>query len=86
MKLVTSSDDLIAFVAVTGLVTFVVSWVVTAFPLRTFQDGPERAASLTIVLTLVTVYLLSLPILWSYAVNGLFVTWTLPELAACSWG
>jgi hypothetical protein len=79
---VASSNDLIAFVAVTGLVTFAVSWVVTAFPLRTFQDGPGRAASLTIALTLVTVYLLALPILWSYALNGLFVTWALPEFGS----
>jgi hypothetical protein len=79
---VTSSDDLIAFVAVTGLLTFAVSWVVTAFPLRTFRSGPRRAASLTIALTLVTVYLLSLPILWSYALNGLFVTWALPEFGS----
>ena len=79
---VTSSDDLIAFVAVTGLLTFVVGWVVTAFPLRTFQAGPGRAASLTVALALVTVYILSLPILWSYALNGLFVTWALPEFGS----
>ena len=79
---VSSSGDLIAFVAVTGLLTFVVSWVVTTFPLRTFQGGAGRAASLTIALTLVTVYLLALPILWSYALNGLFVTWALPEFGS----
>ena len=79
---VTSSDDLIAFVAVTGLLAFVVSWVVTAFPLRTFQGGPGRAANLTVALALVTVYLLSLPILWSYAINGLFVTWALPDFGS----
>jgi len=79
---VTSSGDLISFVAFTGLLAFVVSWLATAFPLRTFRGGPGRAASLTIALTLVTVYLLSLPILWSYALNGLFVTWALPEFGS----
>jgi hypothetical protein len=79
---VTSSDDLIAFVAVTGLLAFVVSWLATSFPLRTFQGGPGQAASLTIALALVTVYLLSLPILWSFALNGLFVTWALPEFGS----
>ena len=79
---VTSSDDLIAFVAITGLLAFVVSWVVTALPLRTFWGGPGRAASLTVALAMVTVYLLSLPILWSYALNGLFVTWALPEFGS----
>ena len=79
---VTSSDDLISFVAVTGLLTFAVSWVVVAFPLRTFQGGPGRAARLTVALALVTAYLLSLPILWSYARNGLFVTWALPDFGS----
>ncbi len=79
---VTSSGDLISFVAITGLLTFVVSWLVTAFPLRTFRSAPARAASLTIALALVTVYLLALPILWSYALNGLFVTWALPDFGS----
>jgi hypothetical protein len=79
---VSSSDDLIAFVAITGLLAFVVSWVVTAFPLRTLQGGPGRAATRTVALALVTVYMLSLPILWSYALNGLFVTWALPEFGS----
>jgi hypothetical protein len=79
---VTSSGDLISFVAVTGLLAFVVSWLAIAIPLRTFRGGPGRAASLTIALALVTVYLLSLPVLWSYAINGLFVTWALPDFGS----
>jgi hypothetical protein len=50
-------------VAVTGLLAFIVGWLATAFPLRTFQGGPGRAGSLTIALALVTVYPLALPIL-----------------------
>ena len=79
---VTSSGDLISFVAITGMIAFVVIWVVTAIPLRTFRGAPGRAAGLTIALALVTVYLLALPILWSYAINGLFVTWALPDLGS----
>jgi hypothetical protein len=79
---VTSSGDLISFVAFTGLLAFVVSWLATAFPLRTFRGGPGRAASRTIALALVTVYLLALPVLWSYAINGLFVSWALPDFGS----
>jgi hypothetical protein len=79
---VTSSGDLISFVAVTGLLAFVVSWLATAIPLRTFRGGSGRAAGLTIALALVTVYLLALPVLWSYAINGLFVTWALPDFGS----
>jgi len=79
---VTSSDDLISFVALTGLLAFAIAWVVTAFPLRTFRSAPGRAAALTVALALVTIYLLALPILWSYAINGLFVTWALPDFAS----
>ena len=79
---VTSSGNLISFVAVTGVLAFVVSWLATAFPLRIFRGGPGRAASLTVALALVTVYLLALPVLWSYALNGLFVTWALPDFGS----
>jgi len=79
---VTSSGDLISFVAITGLIAFALSWLATAFPLRTFRSAPGRAAGLTVALALVTVYLLALPILWSYALNGLFVTWALPDFGS----
>ena len=79
---VTSAGDLISLVVITGLIVFALSWLATAFPLRTFRSAPGRAASLTIALTLVTVYLLLLPILWSYALNGLFVTWALPDFSS----
>jgi hypothetical protein len=79
---VTSSGDLISFVALTGLLAFVVAWIVTAFPLRIFRSAPGRAATLTVALALVTIYLLALPILWSYALNGLLVTWALPDFGS----
>jgi hypothetical protein len=31
-------------------------------------------------MTLVTIYILALPVLYSYAVNGALVTWTLPGI------
>jgi len=45
------------------------------------SGGLRRAAEITLALALVIVYLLALPFLLSYAVNGLLVTWTLPDFA-----
>jgi hypothetical protein len=82
---VTGETDLILTVCVGALVALLVAWIGVALGLRIFrrgeQDGRRRAAEITLALALVIVYLLALPVLVSYAVNGLLVTWTLPEFA-----
>jgi hypothetical protein len=47
----------------------------------TGPQSPIRNAEITLSLTLVILYLLALPVLLSYAVNGLLATWTLPDFA-----
>ena len=79
---VTSSGDLITFVAVTALLAFFLGWLVFGFGMRIWRGAPGVAARLTLALALTTVYLVALPILWSYAVNGLFVTWALPDFGS----
>ena len=44
-----------------------------------FQAGPRKAAETSLGFVFFTIYLLALPILVSFAVNGTLVTWTLPE-------
>jgi hypothetical protein len=79
---VTSSGDLISFVALTALAAFVLGWLAVAWRLLLFRGGPGRAAGLSVALALTTIYLLALPFLWSFALNGLFVTWALPDFAS----
>ncbi len=47
--------------------------------MHAFQAGPRRAAETSLGFVFLTIYLLALPILVSFAVNGILVTWTLPE-------
>jgi hypothetical protein len=47
--------------------------------LHGFTAGPRHAAEVSLGCAWFTVYMVALPILLSFAVNGVIVTWTLPE-------
>jgi len=79
---VTSANDLILYCAVTAGLALLVAWLVVLLGLRAFRSGAGQAASLSIGLALVTIYLLALPVLWSFFLNGPMVTWTLPDFAS----
>jgi hypothetical protein len=64
---------------ITALLAFGVGWLVAALGRRIFQLGARKAAESTFALTLVTLYTLTLPILWSFAWDGLFVGRFLPN-------
>jgi hypothetical protein len=65
------------FITVTG--SAVLAWLLPMFGLRTFITGPRKSAEITLGYVWFTTYLLSLPIMLNFAVNGLTITWTLPE-------
>jgi hypothetical protein len=79
---VLSADELIAYCASTALMALVISWLVASLGLKAFRRGPRQASELVLGVILTTVYLLSLPVLWSFALNGATVTWTLPDMAS----
>jgi hypothetical protein len=79
---VVSADGLIQYCAITALVALAISWLVSSLGLKAFRRGPRRAGELVLGLTFITVYLLSLPVLWSFALNGAVVTWTLPAMGS----
>ncbi len=80
---VASPDKLILYCALTALMALVISWLVSPLlGLKAFRRGPRQASELVLGLTLITVYLLSLPVLWSFALNGAVVTWTLPDMGS----
>jgi hypothetical protein len=76
---VDSQTWLLTYTAVTAFIALVIGWLVPMLRLRLFQAGSRKAAENTLGFVLITIYLLALPILVSFAVNGLLVTWTLPE-------
>ena len=67
------------FNAVTASVLLGGIWLFLMLKLDFFKKGASEIAETTIILTILTLYLVSLPILWHYAVNGFMVTWYLPN-------
>jgi len=79
---VLSANELILYTAVTTVIALLVSWLVFSLGTKAFQQSSTSAANAVLDGILVTIALLALPVLWSYTVNGLFVTWRLPDFAS----
>ena len=76
---VDSQTWLITYTAVTAFIALVIGWLASMLSLHAFQAGSRKASEATLGFVFFSIYLLSLPILVSFAVNGILVTWTLPE-------
>jgi hypothetical protein len=79
---VASPNDIILFTAGTAAIALSLAWLAISIPLRTFKVEPRQAAETTLGITFLTLYLLALPSLWSYALNGALVIWILPEMGS----
>jgi hypothetical protein len=77
---VVSPNELILYCAITALIALAISWLLASLGAGAFRRGPRRASGWALALTLVTIYLLALPVLWSFLLNGALVTWTLPDM------
>lgn len=76
---VTGQDELILYVGSTALFALLVSWLVLTAGLKLYRAGSRRAMEVTLGFILAAIYLLSLPVILSYALNGGTVVWTLPD-------
>jgi len=79
---VVGANELILYCAVTVALALTVAWLVVSLGGRAFRRSPRPAAEATLSFVLVTIYLLALPVLFSLALNGARVTWTLPDFAS----
>jgi Uncharacterized proteins of the AP superfamily len=70
---------LIIYTGTTTFVAVLIAWLVPMLGLRTFADGSHKTIVTTLGYIWFIMYLLALPILLNFAINGLSVTWTLPE-------
>ena len=77
---------LITYSATTAAVAVVLGWLVPMFGQRAFKAGPRKAAETTLGYIWFTIYLLALPVLLSFAINGFTVIWTLPEFYTLFFG
>jgi hypothetical protein len=74
-----SSTGLILYCGLTAVLAFLIAWLFSAARLKLLGLGRAQAAGRTLDLALVTIYLLAVPILLHFAINGLFITWALPD-------
>ncbi|MBC8497134.1 MAG: hypothetical protein H8D37_05685, partial [Chloroflexi bacterium] len=77
-----SADTLIAYCGTTALIALFIAWLVSSLGLKAFRRGSGEASWLTLELTIITIFLLALPVLWYVMFNGVLVTWTLPDQAS----
>lgn len=76
---VLSANELILYVATTAAIALVISWLVFSLGYKVFKQGPAQAANLVLDWILATLALLAIAVLWNFVVNGILVTWRLPE-------
>jgi len=76
---VSSAEELVTYLAKIILSALIISWALVLLGLKLYRQSPSRAAGLIIGFVALTIYALALPVLFSYAINGPVVTWTLPQ-------
>ncbi len=76
---VDSQEALIQYIGVTAAIALGLVWSMIWLALKAWLRKPRQAAEFGLGLTLTVIYSLSLPPLWSFVLNGAFVTWTLPD-------
>jgi 2,3-bisphosphoglycerate-independent phosphoglycerate mutase len=76
---VTGQMDLILYTAITAAVAFLIAFLVDVLMNKTLAKKPATAALDIFGLGLTTVFVLALPVILSFVLNGVLVTWTLPD-------
>jgi len=66
---------------VTALLAFAAGWLLSVLGARIFKRSGREAAEFSFGLALVTLYILALPVLWSYAWDGYYVGRFLPDFS-----
>lgn len=70
---------LIIYTGTTAFIAGLIAWLVPMIGLRAFAAGSLKIIVTTLGYIWFIIYLLALPILLSFAINGFSVTWTLPD-------
>lgn len=79
---VTSSTDLILYCVSTVAIALLIAMGIYVWGTKAYRLSARSAAEKGIWMTLVTIYLLALPVGLHYGLNGLLPTWTLPDFAS----
>jgi hypothetical protein len=76
---ITSEASFIRFIGITEAISMIAGWMVAMLRLHVFTDQPLSAMETSLGFMFMTFYLLALPVLINFAINGPDVSWTLPE-------
>jgi hypothetical protein len=74
-----SANWLFIYIVTTSIVAIILSWSIPMFGLRAFNAGARKAAEFSLGYIWLTIYILTLPILLTFAINGFTITWAQPE-------
>jgi len=76
---VTGQTELILYIAITAIAGFVVAFLLNLIINKVLTQKPGNAAINTFGLGFTTILLLTIPVLISFVLSGIVVTWTLPD-------
>jgi len=79
LSTLTSANEIISYVGTTIFMAGIVGWVAASLDRGVFRLPPASAALWSLNLSLVTVWLVSIPLMWSFVMNGVTITWTVPD-------
>ena len=79
---VLDANDFIMSTGITSAMALLFAWLAMSLGLRLFNKPTRQAAMYSLGFVFITLYLLALPIAWSYALNGGLLSWTLPDVAS----
>lgn len=83
---VDSAEGLLASVGLGSALPFLLGWVVVILGNGSLKTAPRNIFIHSLSYTWIALYLLCLPVLWSYTLNGHLVTWTLPDFSSAFLG
>lgn len=71
--------SLISYTAITASIAVLIAWLIPMLGIKGFSRGSMQAVKGSLWIIWLTIYVLAIPILIGFAINGFIVTWTLPE-------
>jgi hypothetical protein len=74
-----SQMDLILYIGITSAISCLFVWLLVNLVQKQFRSSPSDAVRNTLSLGLTIVFIVSIPVLLSFVLNGPIVTWRLPD-------
>jgi hypothetical protein len=83
---VIGANELILYTAVTAAAALLIAWITGMIALKAFSKGAGHAAEMSLAMVWMVVFVLALPVLYNFSVNGIMVDQTLPDFGPSFFG